>query len=69
MPRKSAQVTELLKMVSCQNTLEFQLRMLEVAAKKAQKISNELQQAQKEKNETEKRIRLLANRLHVKLTK
>ena len=70
MPRKSMRMSELIKMVSYQNALELQLRILELAAKKnARKLTNELKNAQKEKIETEKRVRSLANSLHVKLIK
>ena len=63
-------MSELIKMVSYQNALELQLRILELAAKKdVRKLQNELKIAQKEKIETEKRVRSLASRLHVKLIK
>ena len=70
MPRKSTRMSELIKMVSYQNALELQLRILELAVKKnARKLTNDLKIAQKEKIETEKRVRSLANTLHVKLIK
>ena len=70
MPRKSLRMSELIKLVSYQNALEIQLQFLELAEQKnAHKLSNDLKYVRKEKVETEKRVRSLANQLHVKLIK